>query len=127
VARWPWRTNFLCQQADEICHFTELVIDFIAPDGGADIQQPRQMPLIMRSSAAFSWLTGSFGSIGLFSPVAHLADHFTIAGTKVLTAHAKWIGRYDRRGVKLQHGSVLSIRAMRALRRLDGAGDADWR
>jgi hypothetical protein len=48
----------------------------------------------------------------------------TIAGTKVLTAHAKWIGRYDRRGVKLQHGSVLSTRAMRALRRLDGAGDA---
>ena len=30
------------------------------------------------------------------------------------TAHAKWIGRYDRRGVKLQHGSVLSTRAMRA-------------
>jgi hypothetical protein len=25
------------------------------------------MPLIIRSSAAFSWLTGSFGSIGLFS------------------------------------------------------------
>jgi hypothetical protein len=50
---------------------------------------------------------------------------FTIAGKKVLTVHAKWIGRYDRRGVTLQHGSVLSTRAMRALRRLDGAGDAD--
>jgi len=33
---------------------------------------------------------------------------FTIAGTKALTVHAKWIGRYDRRGVKLRHGSVLS-------------------
>src|ERR1700716_2952946 len=41
------------------------------------------------------------------------------------TAHANWIGRYDRRGVILQHGSVLSIRAMRALRWLDGASDAD--
>jgi hypothetical protein len=40
------------------------------------------------------------------------------------TAHAKWIGRYDRRGVILQHGSVRSIRAMRALRWLDGASGA---
>src|SRR5712664_732231 len=32
VVHWPWRTNFLCQQADEICiSITELVIDFIAP------------------------------------------------------------------------------------------------
>jgi hypothetical protein len=38
----------------------------IAPDGGADVQQPRQM-LSMRSSAAFCWLTGSFGFIRLLS------------------------------------------------------------
>jgi hypothetical protein len=32
VARWPWRTNFSCQQADEICFsITEPVIDFIVP------------------------------------------------------------------------------------------------
>jgi hypothetical protein len=55
-------------------------------------------------------------------PVAHIAEHFTIAGKKLLAVHAKWIGRYDRRNVKLQHGSVLFIWAMRALRRLDGAG-----
>jgi hypothetical protein len=55
----------------------------------------------------------------------HLAEHFTIAGMELLAVHAKWIGRCDPRGAKLQHGSdqVLSIRAMRALRRLDGAGD----
>src|SRR5882762_8778667 len=36
VVRWPWRTDFLCQQADEICiSITELVIDFIEPDGRA--------------------------------------------------------------------------------------------
>jgi len=29
--------------------------------------------------------------------------------TNCLPIHAKWIGRYDRRGVKLQHGSVLFI------------------
>jgi hypothetical protein len=40
--------------------------DSIAPDGGADIQQPRQM-LSVRSSAAFSRLIGSFGFIRLFS------------------------------------------------------------
>jgi hypothetical protein len=40
--------------------------DLIAPDGGADVQQPRQM-LSMRSSAAFCWLTGSFGFVRLFS------------------------------------------------------------
>src|SRR5216683_1985055 len=36
VARWPWRTDFSCQEAHEI-HFsnTELVFDFIAPDGRA--------------------------------------------------------------------------------------------
>src|SRR6202022_3512386 len=50
----------------------------------------------------------------------------TIAGKKMLTVHAKWIGRYDRRGVKLRHGSVLSIRAMRARGRLAGAGGAGW-
>ena len=55
-------------------------------------------------------------------PVAHIAEHFTTAGKKLLAVHAKWIGRYDRRGVKLQHGSVLFIWAMRALRRRDGAG-----
>jgi len=42
-------------------------------------------------------------------PVAHIAEHFTIAGKKLLAVHANWIGRYDRRGVKLQHGSVLFI------------------
>jgi hypothetical protein len=45
----------------------------------------------------------------LAAPVAHIAEHFTIAGKKLLAVHAKWIGRYDRRGVKLQHGSVLFI------------------
>src|SRR5258706_8157976 len=36
VARWPWRTNISCKQADEIrFSITELVIDFIAPDGRA--------------------------------------------------------------------------------------------
>jgi hypothetical protein len=60
----------------------------------------------------------------LAGPIAHIAEHFTIAGKKFLTVHAKWIGRYDRPSGKLQHGSVLSIWAMRALRRLDGAGDA---
>src|SRR3984893_6909411 len=38
-----------------------------SPRRGASVQQPRQMPLIMRSSAAFSWLTGSFGFISFFS------------------------------------------------------------
>jgi hypothetical protein len=47
-----------------------------------------------------------------------------MAGKKFLTVHEKWNGRYDRRGVKLRHGSVLFIWAMRALRRLDGAGVA---
>jgi hypothetical protein len=60
----------------------------------------------------------------LAPPVSDIAEHFTIAGKRLLTVHAKWIGRYGRRGVKLQHGSTFSIRAMRALRRLDGAGDA---
>src|SRR3981081_4404028 len=37
VARWPWRTIFSCKQADEIrFSITELVIDFIAPDGRAE-------------------------------------------------------------------------------------------
>jgi hypothetical protein len=40
-------------------------------------------------------------------PCRPIAEHFTLAGKKVLTGHAKWIGRDDRRGVKLQHGSVL--------------------
>ena len=63
-------------------------------------------------------------------PVAHIAEHFTNAGKKLLTVHAKSIGRYDRRGVTLQHGSVLSIRAMRARRLMvlvmpiDGKGQA---
>jgi hypothetical protein len=26
-------------------------------------------------------------------PVAHIAEHFTIAGKKLLAVHAKWIGR----------------------------------
>jgi hypothetical protein len=60
----------------------------------------------------------------LAAPVTHIAEQFTIAGEKLLIAHPKWIGRYDRRGVKLEHGSGLSIWAMRALRRLDGTGDA---
>jgi hypothetical protein len=60
----------------------------------------------------------------LAAPVAHIAEHFTIVGKNCLPIHAKSIGRYDRRGVKLQHGSVLFIWAMRELRRLDGAGDA---
>src|SRR3981081_2094865 len=43
VARWPWRTNFSCQQADEIRFSdTELVIDFIAPDGRP--QSPPSLP-----------------------------------------------------------------------------------
>jgi hypothetical protein len=38
------------------------------PDAeGWEYQQPREMPLIMRSSDAFSWLIGSFGSIRFFS------------------------------------------------------------
>src|SRR5258708_35175247 len=63
----------------------------------------------------------------LAPPVAHIAEHFTVARRKLLTVHTKWIGRCDRRGVKLQHGSVLFISAVRALRRLDGAGDAGGR
>jgi hypothetical protein len=55
---------------------------------------------------------------------AHIAEHFTIVGRNCLPIHVKWIGRYDHRGVKPQHGSLLSIWAMRVLRRLDGAGDA---
>jgi hypothetical protein len=29
---------------------------------------------------------------------AHIAAHFTIAGSESLTVHAKWIGRSDQRG-----------------------------
>src|SRR5882672_9563626 len=59
----------------------------------------------------------------LAAPVAHLAGHFTIAGTKALTAHAKWIGRYDRRRqttawVSPIHPGDASTAAA------DGAGDA---
>src|SRR5258708_38553898 len=37
VARWPWRTDFWRQWVDEIrFSITELVIDFIAPDGRAE-------------------------------------------------------------------------------------------
>ena len=39
----------------------------VMPAGFLSIQQPRQMPLIMRSSAAFSRLIGSFGSPRVFS------------------------------------------------------------
>src|SRR5229473_7437354 len=36
VARWPWRTDFSCQHAHELRFSnTELVFDFIAPDGRA--------------------------------------------------------------------------------------------
>ena len=55
---------------------------------------------------------------------AHIAEHLTIEGRKFLSVHAKWNGRYDERGVKLQHGPVQFIWAMRALRRLHGAGAA---
>jgi len=58
------------------------------------------------------------------SPRTHIAGPFTIGGKEFLTVHAKWIGRCDQRGAKLQHGSALSTWSMRALRRLDGAGDA---
>jgi len=49
---------------------------------------------------------------------------FTIAGKKFLAVHAKWIGRRGQPGAKLRHGTTLSSWAMRALRRLDGPGDA---
>lgn len=55
---------------------------------------------------------------------AHIAEHLTIEGKKLLSVHEKWNGRCDRRGVKLQHGSIQFIWAMRALRRLHGAGAA---
>jgi hypothetical protein len=45
----------------------------------------------------------------LAPPIAHIAEHFTIARRKLLTVHANWIGRYDRRGVKLQCEAVLFI------------------
>jgi hypothetical protein len=40
--------------------------DLMAPDGGADIQQPRQMSS-MWSTAAFSRLAGLFGFVRSFS------------------------------------------------------------
>jgi len=38
-----------------------------------------------------------------------VTEHFTIARRKSFTVHAKWIGRYSRRGFKLQHASGQSI------------------
>jgi hypothetical protein len=47
-----------------------------------------------------------------------------LRGKKFRSVHKKWNGRCDRLGVKLQHGSVQFICAMRALRRLHGDGAA---
>ena len=46
----------------------------------------------------------------------------TIEGKKFRSVHEKWNGHCDRVGVKLQCGSIQFICAMRALRRLLGAG-----
>ena len=54
MARWPWRTNFLCQQADEICiSTTELAIDFIAQDGRAENLRAT-LVVAMATSPAFA-------------------------------------------------------------------------
>jgi hypothetical protein len=46
-------------------------------------------------------------TVGCLAALSRIAWHFTIAGKKLLIVHAKWIGRYDGRGVKSLHGSVL--------------------
>ena len=64
------------------------------------------------------------------APVPHIAQHSRLR-EEIAIVHAKWIGRYDRCGVKLKYGSILSIWAMHCggllVMPVDGKGPGAFR